>query len=224
MKTLMNGQPVEVLNHAKGWFSVKTADGKTQSVRRAALDFVSDAPTDSAEQQQVTEQAAAPAAQAAEPNVKEATMKTTKTKSAKPTKSAAKKPAAKTKKTKAAKPAAKKAAKTTTKSTTVAGAAVRVIDGKEYTYQVAGKTAGGNVAYDNGDEVAAKLRGKTLDEVYTITAKAMLKKGDLKGDFAKCETVEQVERKLKAGLKEANPGRARMTLGNRLRAALKVAA
>lgn len=93
------------------------------------------------------------------------------------------------------------------------------IDGKEYSYKAVGKTASGAVAYDNGDAAAKKLRGKTIDEVYDIVAKAMLKAGNLKGDYAGCTTAGGVAKKLRAGLKDANPGRQRMALGNRLRAA-----
>lgn len=103
------------------------------------------------------------------------------------------------------------------------GAIVRTADNKDYTYKVTGKTASGNVAYDCGDKVAAMLRGKPIDEVYEITAKHMLGK-KLNGDFASCTTVDGIVRKLRSSLKDANIGRQRMTLGNRLRAALRAPA
>lgn len=214
MKTLMNGQAVEILNHAKGWFSVKTQDGQTKSVRRAALDFVND----DAPATEATGQAAPVAAtEAPQPTeAKETTMATKKAPKStkKATKAAAKKAAPKA--------AAKKAAGKPNNSNGVR--TLRTANGKDYEYTVAGKTANGNKAYDNGDDVAAKLRGKTLDEVYTLCAKAMAKKGGYKGDFAKCESAEQMEKALRKSLKDAaNVGRVRMVLGNRMRAALRVA-
>lgn len=68
------------------------------------------------------------------------------------------------------------------------------------------KTAGGNASIDNNDEVAKKLRGKPLDEVYAAAAKAL----------APDETVNS----LKARYKHLNEGMQRMNLGNRLRGAL----
>ncbi len=67
---------------------------------------------------------------------------------------------------------------------------------------VAHKTAAGNVAYDNGDEVAAKLRGMTMDEVYAYAAKKL----------------DETERSIKDKYKHLNAGMIRMNIGNKLRA------
>lgn len=226
MKALLKGVEVKVLDASKGWIKIEEADGAVRSVRRAELDFIQE-PGDEASAaaaEPATDPVTDEVATTEEGNTMETNVVTMK--DAKKAKVA--KPPKATKK--AAKPAAKKAAakkngassgRTLQANGTVS---IRNVDGKEYTYERAGKTPGGSLAYDNGDEAALKLRGKTLDEVYTIVAKAMLKKGGLKGDFAKCESAEQVERKLKASLKDANAGRQRMTLGNRLRGALRTPA
>lgn len=74
----------------------------------------------------------------------------------------------------------------------------RTVGGKTYTYINLG---GGHI--DNGDSVAQRLRGLTLEQVYEETAKSL-----------GC-TVDE----LKARYEENNnPGRQRMTLGNMLRA------
>lgn len=65
------------------------------------------------------------------------------------------------------------------------------------------KSASGNASLDNGDEVAKKLRGAELDDVYKAAAK-LLK-----------EPVPA----LKARYKHLNPGMQRMNLGNRMRGA-----
>ena len=67
------------------------------------------------------------------------------------------------------------------------------------------KTSGGHISVDCGDELAAKLRGKSLDEVYTFAAKAL---GEPEADLRK-----------KYG--KLNLGQQRMNLGNRVRATLK---
>jgi hypothetical protein len=97
-------------------------------------------------------------------------------------------------KKKAAKKAVKKASN---------GALIRTVAGREH--DISGyekvKNASGHTSYDNGDEVATKLRGKTLDEVYAQAAK-MLK---------------EPEKDLRAKYKNLNPGMQRMSLGNRMR-------
>jgi colicin import membrane protein len=66
------------------------------------------------------------------------------------------------------------------------------------------KTAGGHASVDKNDELAQKLRGLTIDEVYTH-AEAILKepKADLMAKYA-----------------HLNTGMQRMNLGNRMRAAV----
>ena len=59
----------------------------------------------------------------------------------------------------------------------------------------------GKKSFDNGDEVATLLRGKTLDEVYQITS-----------DWVGISVEELIER-----YKHLNAGQQRMNLGNRLR-------
>lgn len=97
-------------------------------------------------------------------------------------------------KKKAAKKAVKKASN---------GALIRTVAGREH--DISGyekvKNASGHTSYDNGDDVATKLRGKTLDEVYAHAAK-MLK---------------EPEKDLRAKYKHLNPGMQRMSLGNRMR-------
>ena len=136
-----------------------------------------------------------------------------------------------TTKSKAAKPKAKKVAKSAkpkaAKRSNGNGADHSVItrvteDGVERKYELAGKTSNGNAAYDCGDEAAKMLRGKTLDETYEIVGKRLLK-SELKGELAGCTTVDGIVRKLKALMKDANPGRQRMSLGNRLRGLLRAA-
>lgn len=68
-------------------------------------------------------------------------------------------------------------------------------------------SAGGNSSLDNGDEVAKLLRGKSLDEVYTIVAKH----------------TEEAEKQLRSNYKHLNVGMQRMNLGNKLRGALNAA-
>lgn len=80
---------------------------------------------------------------------------------------------------------------------------IRTIGGREH--DISGyekvKNASGHFSYDNGDDTATKLRGKTLDEVYEFAAKKL------------GETVKA----LKAKYAHLNPGMQRMSLGNRLR-------
>lgn len=97
-------------------------------------------------------------------------------------------------KKKAAKKAVKKAAN---------GALIRTVAGREH--DISGyekvKNSSGHTSYDNGDDVATKLRGKTLDEVYAHAAKAL----------------KEPEKDLRAKYKHLNPGMQRMSIGNRLR-------
>lgn len=83
------------------------------------------------------------------------------------------------------------------------GALIRTVAGREH--DISGyekvKNASGHTSYDNGDDVATKLRGKTLDEVYAHAAKAL----------------KEQEKDLRAKYKHLNPGMQRMSLGNRLR-------
>lgn len=104
-------------------------------------------------------------------------------------------------KKKAAKKAVKKASN---------GALIRTVAGREH--DISGyekvKNASGHTSYDNGDDVATKLRGKTLDEVYAHAAKAL----------------KEPEKDLRAKYKHLNPGMQRMSLGNRLRKVLNAKA
>jgi len=238
MNVTMQGKPVKLIAQKAGWYTVETDDGKQKSVRRAALDIQSDGATNGVDAMRaldfsrpVNEAPTAPTAPTKE-NVMSVQTQTTEVKSngSKRAKAAPKPKAAKAKKApKAAKKGVVgskvKPVKRAKNATGPVQAIVReAANGKQYKYKYAGKTASGNVSYDCGDEVAEKLRGKTNDEVFAIVAKAMLKKGNLKGDFAACTTADGIERKLKASLKDANPGRQRMTLGNRLRGALRAKA
>jgi hypothetical protein len=97
-------------------------------------------------------------------------------------------------KKKAAKKAVKKASN---------GALIRTVAGREH--DISGyekvKNASGHTSYDNGDDVATKLRGKTLDDVYAYASKQL----------------KEPEKDLRAKYKHLNPGMQRMSLGNRLR-------
>lgn len=104
-----------------------------------------------------------------------------------------------------AQPQAKTGVKTMAAKKKVAkkGNGVRTIGGKEVDlskYKKV-KAPGGGVSYNNGDTVAQKLAGKTLDEVYSITAKG----------------VKIDEKTLRSKFKHLNPGMQRMNLGNMLR-------
>lgn len=120
----------------------------------------------------------------------------------KPSKPVVTKPAAKAKpaakKAAKAKPAAKRAGEAVSKSVIPLDVA------KSYHRDNEKKTAGGNPSVDNGDKVAVLLRGRTLDEVYALTAKK----------------TETPEKDLRAKYKHLNIGMQRMNLGNKLRAAL----
>lgn len=97
-------------------------------------------------------------------------------------------------KKKAAKKAVKKAAN---------GALIRTVAGREH--DISGyekvKNASGHTSYDNGDDVATKLRGKTLDDVYAYASKQL----------------KEPEKELRKKYEHLNPGMQRMSLGNRLR-------
>jgi hypothetical protein len=119
---------------------------------------------------------------------------------------------------KASKPKAKKASvkKSATKAEKKAKGKKKAKDGvpegpaalkryaPEYHKDNEKKTAGGNTSVDNDDDVAKKLRGKDLDEVYTFAAKT-------------CELSVAELKKKYGGL---NPGMQRMNLGNKIRGVL----
>lgn len=73
-----------------------------------------------------------------------------------------------------------------------------------YVHDKTVKTAGGNTSVDNGDAIAARLRGATLDAVYAGAA----------------EVLEENEADLRAKYAHLNIGMQRMNLGNRIRAAI----
>ena len=74
-----------------------------------------------------------------------------------------------------------------------------------YVHDKEKRTAGGHVSVHNGDEIAQKLIGKDLDQVYSMAAR----------------TLKEDEADLRKKYKHLNPGMARMCLGNRMRAAAK---
>ena len=109
-------------------------------------------------------------------------------------------------KKKAPPPKAKVAAKKSAPKPRTEGTGIRTIGGKAVNldgYEKV-KTPAGGTSYHNGDSVAEKLAGKTLDEVYDFAAK------HLKED-------KKVLQKKYAHL---NTGMQRMSLGNRLRKVL----
>lgn len=67
------------------------------------------------------------------------------------------------------------------------------------------KSANGSVSQDNGDPVADMLRGKTLDECYSIAS----------------EHLNSSVKNLAIKYGHLNPGQQRMCLGNRLRSVVK---
>jgi hypothetical protein len=82
----------------------------------------------------------------------------------------------------------------------------RRYDCSKYVRKVAGKalkSAGGNATMDNGDELAKKLRGAELDEVYKEASKIL----------------GETQTALRAKYGHLNVGMQRMNLGNRMRAA-----
>jgi hypothetical protein len=90
------------------------------------------------------------------------------------------------------------------------GARLKRVGDKEFDLSayVAVKSAGGNSSLDCGDDLAEKLRGMELDEVYALAAK-------------KLDMPEKVLRQRYAKL---NIGMQRMNLGNRMRAGTKAKA
>jgi hypothetical protein len=74
-------------------------------------------------------------------------------------------------------------------------------------------TAAGHSSLDSGDAVAIALRGATLDQVFKLTARALHKSGRAEGG------VRAIEADLRKRYGKLNAGLARMSLGNRLRAA-----
>ena len=80
------------------------------------------------------------------------------------------------------------------------------------------KTEDGAKGLDNGDKVARQLRSLDLDGVYGETARAVRQ--------AKLEdgTMEEIESNLRKRYGKLNPGQQRMSLGNRLRGALRTQA
>lgn len=107
-------------------------------------------------------------------------------------------------KKKVAPPKAKVAAKKAAPRTEASG--IRTIGGKAVNldnYEKV-KAPGGGTSYHNGDAVAEKLNGKTLDEVYALASKHL--KEDVKA--------------LRDKYKHLNVGMQRMSLGNRLRKVL----
>lgn len=119
---------------------------------------------------------------------------------AKPAKKTAKKTAKPAKKATKAKKPAKKAAK----SGEVTGPAVLRQYAPNYVKDAEKKTAGGNTSIDCGDDLAKKLRGKSLDEVFAFAAK----------------TLDEAEKDLRKKYAHLNVGMQRMNLGNRVRAVL----
>jgi hypothetical protein len=107
-------------------------------------------------------------------------------------------------KKKAPPPKAKTAAKKTAPRTESSG--IRTIGGKAVNldgYEKV-KSAAGGTSYHNGDAVAEKLAGKTLDEVYDIGAK----------------TLKVDKKALQKQYEHLNSGMQRMSIGNRMRKVL----
>jgi hypothetical protein len=106
-----------------------------------------------------------------------------------------------------AKTAAKKApAKRVNGHAKTEGTGVRTIAGKvvDITHYEKTKAPGGGTSYHNGDSVAERLNGKTLDEAYGIAAK----------------TLKLEEKELRKLYGHLNVGMQRMSLGNRMRKVL----
>ncbi len=108
---------------------------------------------------------------------------------------------AKAPKTAKAKKAPAKKAKGKSTANGVKGPAVLRKYAPQYHKDNEKKTAGGNTSVDCNDPTAAKLRSKTLDEVYAIAAK----------------TLKEPEADLRRKYKNLNVGMQRMNLGNRIR-------
>jgi hypothetical protein len=100
-------------------------------------------------------------------------------------------------------PKAKVAAKKAAPKPRTEASGIRTIGGKAVNlenYEKV-KAPGGGTSYHNGDAVAEKLAGKTLDEVYAFAAKIL----------------KEDEKALRAKYKHLNVGMQRMSLGNRCR-------
>lgn len=99
-------------------------------------------------------------------------------------------------------------AKAVKKATTPGEALARSTDALRlkapgYVHDKEKRTAGGHVSVHNGDEIAAKLLSKDLDQVYTLAARSL----------------KEPEQELRNKYAHLNPGMQRMNLGNRMRAA-----
>lgn len=107
-------------------------------------------------------------------------------------------------KAKPAKPAVKAKGKAATKRDPAAPRIVKIKGVKhDISHYKKAVTALGNTTLDSGDELAVKLRGQELDDVYREASKVL--------------GVPQTE--LKAKYTRLNAGMQRMNLGNRMRAA-----
>jgi len=117
------------------------------------------------------------------------------------------KPAAKAPAKKAAKPKApaKKAAKPAKAKAKAKPTGDRLVPANLETYVKDNehKTPAGSTSVHCGDDVAKRLLGKSLDQVYAMAAKAL----------------KEDEKALRAKYKHLNAGMQRMNLGNRMRAA-----
>lgn len=72
------------------------------------------------------------------------------------------------------------------------------------------KSPCGRSAIDIGDPVADKLRGKTIEQCYTIAAKRIVGR-------SRSMSIPNVEADLKAKYQRLNIGMQRMNLGNKMR-------
>lgn len=72
------------------------------------------------------------------------------------------------------------------------------------------RAASGKRSFDNADEIALQLRGKTLDEAYEIVSGILAENGEP-------ESVDS----LKERYQHLNPGHQRMCIGNKARAAIQ---
>lgn len=104
--------------------------------------------------------------------------------------------------------ATRKTGKKAAKKAEADGRRIKAIAGTKHdlTEYVPVKSASGFASLDSGDELAVRLRGKTLDEVYEMAAKLL----------------QEPERTLRTRYKHLNPGMQRMNLGNRMRGAMDV--
>lgn len=92
-------------------------------------------------------------------------------------------------------------AKAATESTGVRTIAGKAVDLSHYEKT---KAPGGGTSYHNGDAVAEKLAGKSLDDAYAVAAK----------------TLKVDEKELRKQYAHLNVGMQRMSLGNRMRKVL----